>query len=286
VIGPVRNLLVAVVAIAMCAGFGGAERLFAPSADLWPRWQAHDPDSIVRIDHNAWDALLETYVVPGRDGIARVAYSRMAATDMQRLDAYVGAMARVPISRYNRQEQLAYWANLYNALTVQVVATHLPVASIRDIDLSESLFSSGGPWDRKLVTVEGEKLSLNDIEHRILRPIWRDPRIHYALNCAALGCPDLRRTAWRGDSMNRALEDAARDFVNHPRGVAIENGRLIVSSLYAWYRDDFGDGAPSVLAHLRRYAGPTLDEALARFTGIDDHRYDWALNDTDRPPGG
>lgn len=280
-----RRLALCVLVLGLLTGATWIERLFAPDAEPWPRWQAHDPDSTTRINHAEWDRLLQTYVMPGRDGIARFAYSRMAATDMQHLNAYIESLAALPISRYNRAEQLAYWTNLYNAVTVQIIATHLPVASIRDIDLSEGPFG-GGPWDRKIVSVEGEPISLNDIEHRILRPIWRDPRIHYALNCAALGCPDLQRRAWRGDSMNHALEDAARDFVNHPRGASIAEGRLVVSSIYAWFREDFGGGEAEVIAHLRRYAGPSLEEALGRFRSIDDYAYDWSLNGTDRPPGG
>ena len=271
--------------ILLLTGASWLDSLFAPKAEPWPRWQVHDPASTARIFHDDWDAILKTYVQPGPDGIDRFAYSRMAATDMQRLDGYIHALAAVPISRFNRREQLAYWANLYNALTVQIVATRMPVASIRDIDLSPGLFG-GGPWDRKLVSVEGEALSLNDIEHRILRPLWQDPRIHYALNCAALGCPNLRREAWRGESINHALEGAARDFVNHPRGVSIAGERLVVSSIYVWFQDDFGGSEAAVIEHLRRYAGPTLAEALQRFGDIDDHRYDWSLNATDRAPGG
>ena len=97
----------------------------------------------------------------------------------------------------SRDEQLAYWINLYNALTVKVILDHYPVKSILDIDISPGWFSIG-PWGKKLVAVEGVEISLDDIEHRILRPIWRDPRIHYALNCAAVGCPNLLREAFTG----------------------------------------------------------------------------------------
>ncbi len=97
-------------------------------------------------------------------------------------------LAATSADRLRRAEQFPFWINLYNALTVKVVLDHYPVEIIRDIDISPGLFADG-PWGKKLVTVEGEALSLDDIEHRILRPIWKDPRLHYVLNCAALGVP-------------------------------------------------------------------------------------------------
>ncbi len=163
----------------------------APSAELWPRWQAHDDASTARIDHSAWDRFLRTYVRLGADGIARIPYGRVAAADREALGRDLSRLAATPISAYSRAEQFAFWVDLYNELTVKVVLDHYPVRSIRDIAISPGLFASG-PWGRKLITIEGEGLSLDDIEHRILRPIWRDPRIHYAVNCAALGCPNLQ----------------------------------------------------------------------------------------------
>tara|TARA_B100001123_G_C14817077_1_gene830642 strand:- start:100 stop:669 length:570 start_codon:yes stop_codon:yes gene_type:complete len=189
-------------------------------------------------------------------------------------------MTHISISDYRRHEQLAYWINLYNALTVQLIATHFPVNSIREIELENSGWG-GGPWEAKLVVIEGIELSLNDIEHRILRPIWRDPRIHYAVNCASIGCPNLRRDAYESDTVNRVLDSAARDFINNRRGVMLENGEVIVSSLYVWFRPDFGASDEAVLEHLRRYAGPTLRDALKGRKTIADHRYDWRLNSAD-----
>ncbi len=190
-----RHLTALVVACAVAlAAFPAAalsiEALFAPSAKLWERWIAHDPNATAGIDHGTWNRFLKTYVSDGDDGVYRVAYGRVTGADKRVLEDYVAGLAATPISGYARAEQLAYWINLYDALTVKVVLDHYPVDSIRDIDISPGLFADG-PWDRKLVEIEGEDVSLNDIEHRILRPIWRDPRIHYAVNCASIGCPDL-----------------------------------------------------------------------------------------------
>src|SRR5262249_12387039 len=186
-LGTRRAMLAAVAILALVWSFPvGA----APRAELWPKWQAHDENFAGSVDHSAWNRFLQTYVGIGRDGIARIPYARVAAADRDALSADLLRLAGVPISEYSPREQVAFWVDLYNELTVKLVLDHYPVSSIKEIDISPGLFSSG-PWGRKLIEIEGQALSLDDIEHRILRPIWHDPRIHYAVNCAALGCPNL-----------------------------------------------------------------------------------------------
>ncbi len=272
-----------------CAGLEPAQA--APKADLWERWTAHDPNSAVTLDHGPWDDFLKAYVSAHSDKITRVAYGRVSRTDRQRLSRYIGELAAAPVSALNRAEQRAYWINLYNALTVKVVLDAYPVRSIRDIDISPGFFSDC-PWGKKLLTVEGAEISLDDIEHRILRPIWRDPRIHYAVNCASIGCPNLRREAATAANSEAFLDAGARDYVNHPRGSRVEKGRLVVSSIYEWFQDDFGGDDAGVISHLRRYANAGLAAALDQVSKISDHDYDWALNDSapqqskDRAPDG
>ena len=168
--------------LALLPGFGSGERAFAPGIDLWDRWTAHNAASSAVIDHSAWTKLLKKHVTTRGDGVNVVSYGKFSGSDQSQLKAYLDGLASTPISTFNRSEQMAYWINLYNALTVQVILDHAPVASIRDIDISPGLLSVG-PWDKKLLRIEGQELSLNDIEHRILRPLWREPRLHYALNC-------------------------------------------------------------------------------------------------------
>ncbi|MEP5246911.1 MAG: DUF547 domain-containing protein, partial [Alphaproteobacteria bacterium] len=225
---------------------------------------------------------LEHHVRPGSDGINRVAYDEVTAADRKALDGYIGALAAMPVGSLSRAAQQAFWVNLYNALTVRVVLEHYPVASIRDIDISPGFFADG-PWGKKLVTVESEELSLDDIEHRILRPIWRDPRIHYAVNCASLGCPNLHTRAMTAENAEAFLEDAARAFINHPRGARIEDGDLRVSSIYAWFEADFGGDDAGVIAHLRDYANGELAAGLSGVSRIAGDDYDWRLNSTRAP---
>jgi hypothetical protein len=272
-----RRLILAISACLTVALFGAAHA--SADAEPWSRWQAHDPHASATIDHAAWDTLLHSYLELGADGIARFTYSQVSAADRALLDTYIMRQARLPISSFNREEQFAYWVNLYNALTVQVVLDHYPVASIRDIDISPGLFAIG-PWGKVLLTIEDEALTLDDIEHRILRPHWRDPRVHYVLNCASIGCPNLPSTALTAKNLEKMLDGAAAAYINHPRGAHVQDGKFYVSSIYDWFGDDFGDGSDAaIIAHLRRYAAPALANALKSIDEIEDDHYDWSLND-------
>ena len=255
----------------------------APKAQLWARWQKHDTASAQKIDHSAWDRWLKQFVVNHPSGINRVRYQDIRSDDQKLLKTYLQTLQGVSISTYNRKEQLAYWINLYNALTVELVLSRFPVASIRDINISPGLLARG-PWGAKLATVENEKLSLDDIEHRILRPIWQDERIHYAVNCASLGCPHLQPAAYTGETTAAQLDKGAKEFINHVRGVTLTAGKLKVSSIYVWFQEDFGGDAEGLMEHWRQFANPPLAAALEKYQGGLTHDYDWRLNGVDLKP--
>ena len=273
-----RTFYLAVVAVACFAAPVGA----APEAELWPYWQAHDAGSRQSVDHSRWADFLDRYLVEGGDGINRIRYGAVSDADRRSLDAYIEQLAGITVTGLDRDRQFAYWVNLYNALTVKVVLDHYPVDSIRDIDISPGWFSSG-PWGKELVTVEGKALSLDDIEHRILRPIWQDPRIHYAVNCAAMGCPNLMDRPYRAQDLDDCLDRQARRYVNHPRGFRFEDGDVIASKIYDWYQADFGNSEAGVIEHMMPYAEPGLEARLREIDGIDDYEYDWSLNDAGSP---
>ncbi len=249
----------------------------APDADLWSYWKTHNSESDRTVDHKRWANWLDSWTTQQNNGIRRVKYGAVDQNGNENLDTYLDHLTSITVSDLNRDVQMAYWINLYNALTVDVVLDHYPVDSIRDIDISPGWFSSG-PWDKKLITVEGKELSLNDIEHRILRPIWKDPRIHYVVNCASLGCPNLAGKPYTAERLDSMLENEAVQYVNHPRGARVENGSLIVSSIYSWYMSDFGGTEQKVIAHLKSHADGDLKQKLASQNSIYDYRYDWTLN--------
>jgi Protein of unknown function, DUF547 len=233
----------------------------------------------------AFDALLAKYVKPNADGVNRVDYAKWKASaqDLSSLNGYISQLTTRAPSKTPRDEAFAFWCNLYNAVTLKVVLDRYPVASIRDIK-SDGLFDPKaylGPWRTKRVTVEGRTYSLDEIENDVLRPAFKDPRVHYAINCASYGCPNLRTKAWSAAGLDADLDAAASSYINHPRGVTVLPGnKLKVSSIYKWFGADFGGIDAGVLAHLRKYAGATLAAALSKQPAIAEDSYDWSLNDS------
>ncbi len=269
--GLVVSTLVGLAALTVTAAAKTPAELFS----------AHSKGSTATVDHAAWDALLKAYVVPGGDGINRVAYARFKAEGRDKLKAYIQTLAGADIKGLDRPEQFAFWANLYNAKTVDIVLDKYPIKSIKDISLGGGLVAAitGGPWKAKVLEVNGAELSLDDIEHGILRPLFKDPRVHYAVNCASFGCPNLGTEAFTGAKLEAQLDAGARAYVNHPRGIAIKDGVATASSIYDWFQADFGGNKAGVLAHLKRYAGEALKPKLESIAAIDDYSYDWSLNE-------
>jgi len=249
----------------------------------------HTSDNVAHVDkmdkigadisvplQNEWDTILQKYAQTDADNLVRFNYGGLKASsqDMQKLTAYIATLSAQKPSTFERKQGMAYWANLYNAVTVLVVAENYPVSSILKI-------RSGirpGPWKRKLVTVEGEKLSLDNIEHDIMRPTYKTPLVHYLVNCASIGCPNLKPTPWRVENFDAELDVAARAYVNSPRGVQVIDGKVTASKIYKWYKEDFGGDPAGVLAHAREYADPELLAKLEGKTKIKSYKYDWKIN--------
>ena len=250
----------------------------APSADA--SWADHDPTNTEVLDHSEWQALLDAYLITDDpSGVNLVDYAKLQANDAdrQRLASYIDYLQGLDPRRYAKDVQMAYWINLYNAVTVRVVLDEYPVESIKDIH--EGLIPGTGPWGDVHAMVAGQPLTLDNIEHDILRPIWQDNRIHYAVNCASMGCPNLAPEPYTADNLERLLEQGARDYVNHWRGAELLDEAFgVVSSIYYWYHEDFGNSEAGVLEHLRKYAEGDLAEQLQGFDGSLDHEYDWNLN--------
>lgn len=247
------------------------ERQFIPSAALVDAVFAESKEaSIATVDHEPWAAFLESYIVEIMDGVQGVRYGAVSKTDAASLAAYIAQLESVDVTTLAPAEQLAFWINLYNAATIALILNHYPADGIRDID---------NPWGEPRVTVNGIALSLNDIESGVIRPVFNDPRIHYAVNCASIGCPNLATTPYTGATLDAMLDDAARAYINHPRGVRVEDGDVIASKIYGWYREDFGERKSDVIDHIRQYASPALLQQLEGAKKIDDYEYNWSLND-------
>lgn len=241
--------------------------------DFQEYWSQHGESG--GVDHGAWTKILQEYIEDD-NGLHLFRYGDVTAEDRHLIERYIDGLVQVTVTELGKDEQFAYWVNLYNAVTIKVIIDHYPLESIRDISFG---FLSLGPWKEKLVEVEGFELSLDDIEHKILRPIFADNRVHYAVNCASMGCPNLQDTAFSAESLEEMLDEAARQYVNHPRGVEVVGGEVIASKIYSWYSEDFGEEEEEIIEHLVQYADSALAAQLMEFDEIEDYRYDWALNE-------
>lgn len=266
-----RRALMLVAAFSLA---GGAA-LAAPKSKLIDaRWRATgsggDPD------YGVWAEFLSSYLRPGGDGVTRVAYGQAKSDGADRaLRSWLGQTQQTDPGALASAAQRAWWYNLYNAATVDLVLAAYPVDTIKEI--KGGLFNTG-PWDEQILTVNGVALSLNDVEHGILRPIYGDNRVHYAVNCASIGCPNLKATPWISATLEADLDAAAAEYVNHPRGASVKGGKLTVSKIYTWYDEDFDGSEAGIIAHLKNYAGPELAAALNGVSGVGDDVYDWDLN--------
>lgn len=224
-----------------------------------------------------WTRILETYVHTDAEGVNRFDYAALKANpaDLAALDAYIDSFAGRDLSGDGPAE-FAAWANLYNAVTVRYIVQKYPLGSIKD----GYLF--GGPWKKITVTAGSETISLDDIEHKILRPRFHDPRVHYSINCASFSCPNLQKKAWDAATLDADLNAAARDYINSPRGITVTDRGITVSSIYDWFEADFGGTKQGVIDHLLRYADPDLAAKIRANPKIRGYDYDWSLNDTQK----
>ena len=271
------SLLIAVVVVV--AGAAGAGYYFLTNqnkAELDTRWATFAENSETTIDHSQWQLLLDDYLVTDTDsGVNLFDYAGLLDDGREDLDEYIDSLVSINPLEHNRQEQKAYWINLYNALTVQLILDNYPLTSITNLGSNKLEF---GPWNDNSTTVNGIELSLNDIEHRIIRPLYNDYRIHFAVNCASIGCPNLAADAFTSESMDQQLDDAAAEYLEHPRGLSLQDGELHLSSLFEWYADDFGANQSEVLATLGKHLSTDIAARLSNFKGDPVHSYDWGLN--------
>lgn len=227
-------------------------------------------------DHSLWDRVLQKHV----NAIGEVDYAALKS-DRAKLDAYLGQLAAVspdsdPERFAGRDEQLAYWINAYNALTVGAVVDLYPIASVRKAD---------DFFGRRSHRAGGRLLSLRDIEHKILRERLDEPRIHFVIVCASVSCPMLERRAFFAGDLEQRLEVASRRFLNEKRNVTVDlaRKRLTLNKILDWYADDFHPESPdgSVRGYIVRYADEPLRESLIALgpkAKPRHHDYDWSLN--------
>ena len=214
--------------------------------------------------HAPLDKILQAHVKNGR-----VNYAAIKARDLDTLDAYIKAIGCADLEGLNRQGKLAFYLNAYNALVIKSVIHRMPLASVKGIK---------GFFDGARHKVAGKSLTLNDLENKIIRPRFKEPRIHFALVCAARSCPPLMSRAFTAKSVNRDLERLTRRFLNASTGVVIKDGKVAASQLFSWYAEDFVKAAGSVAAYLAKYRPGDAEALGAKGLKIAFLEYDWKLN--------
>jgi hypothetical protein len=247
---------------------------------IWPKWGVSNPLSQEVISHHEWQDFLNHAVITNEEGINLVDYGNLKESDLELLDNYINRMSQINISNYNRNEQLAFWINLYNALIVKTVADYYPINSVQEINISPGLFSLG-PWGAPLIVIKGTKLTLDEIHDRIIRAIWNDPRTHYAINEATIGSANLSKQAYNGITIESQLNEAAMNYVNSLRGSQIIEGKLVVSKIYDWYLNDFGSNEKDLIKHLMQFTkDPETRKQLSELKGVNTYVYNWHINST------
>lgn len=221
--------------------------------------------------HEPYEVLLQKYVKGFGFDYAALAKSD---ADKKALSAYVDALEALNPYDMQRSEAFAYWINLYNAATLELVIQNYPLKSIKDIG---GIFKS--PWKRKVVTVAGKELTLDNIEHDIMRPTFKDARLHFAVNCASIGCPPLSNRAYVAETLNAQLDAASKAALNDERWVRISDGRLELSKLFDWFKDDFAETSGSVRKYLATYVSEDKKAAVLDASNKIKYKgYDWKLN--------
>jgi hypothetical protein len=217
----------------------------------------------IRADHDVWNTITKKNV----SGTGKVDYKGMK-TDLAKIKAYLLHLEKtVPTAEWSKNEKLAYWINLYNASTVYLIASNYPTKSITKL-------SGGKPWDKKFVKSGTNTYSLNDIENNIVRPQFKDPRIHAALNCAAVSCPKLLNGAYLPSKLNAQLDTQVRAWINDATKNKLNVNKAQVSKIFEWYKVDFKDG---VVSFINKYT--SSNTALLSTAKISYLEYDWALNE-------
>lgn len=210
--------------------------------------------------HASWNALAQKHI----SATGKVNYKGFKA-DITAFDAYLKSLADNPIqSGWSRGEKIAYWINAYNAFTIKLIVDNYPVKSITDLE-------GGKPWDKKWIKLGGKTYSLNNIEHDILRPTYKDARIHFAVNCAAKSCPPVWNKAWTAGNLNGQLERSAKSFINNAKYNSVGGSDASISKIFEWYAVDFGN----IVDYLNKYA----TTKVAAGTAVKYKEYNWALNE-------
>lgn len=221
--------------------------------------------------HKVFDKVLKTYT--SKKGAQVLVDYKKLAENKKDLDTYLKqleAVKKIELDSFSKDEQLAFWINAYNAYTLKLITKNYPLKSIKDIG---SLFT--GPWNQRFISLFGNSITLDEIEHRIIRKQFQEPRIHFAVNCASIGCPSLLQEAFVATKLDAQLESATKHFLgnknknyyNKPKNI------LYISQIFKWYGDDFKEKFGSKEKFISKYI------EFPKNAKTDYLEYNWGLNE-------
>lgn len=215
-------------------------------------------------DHSAFDKILRAHVKNGQ-----VDYKAIRSSARPALQGYLKAVAAAKLDGMDRDQRLAFYINAYNALVIEAVLANWPVQSVIKVP---------GFFKKKSHKVAGRSLTLDQLEHKVIRPEFKEPRIHFALVCAAVSCPPLMPRAFRGATLDKDLERLTRAFINSPKGAQVKVDKVAVSKLFEWFSEDFKAAAGSVSKYLARYHKTAKKRLSGGKLALTYLPYDWSLN--------
>ncbi|QDU52308.1 DUF547 domain-containing protein [Gimesia panareensis] len=250
---------------------------------LGQKWAAGQLLSMDQINHSSYNNLLKRYV--DQDGYVNYTAWKRSAADRQALQKYLTHLSQASTSiKASRESQLAFWINAYNAVTLEGILQVYPTKSIRD---HTAKIGGYNIWDDLPLLVGSRAYSLNDIEHKVLRKMG-EPRIHFAIVCASVGCPRLLNEAYTPESVNQQLAMNAQDFFSRPQNFMIDkNGTMQVSSILDWFGEDFGNNQAKRFSYLQPYLPQKAQQyAVNPQARVKFQKYDWSLNDQAHKPAG
>ena len=234
-----------------------------------PKMFAQNSESADNL-HQSFDELLQNYVHGNRFDYEGIFNNKK---DLQQLFDYVDLLEKQNPASWEKNDALAFWINLYNAATLELVLQNYPLKSIKDIG---GLFSS--PWKREVVTVAGRKLTLDAIENDVIRKEFGDARIHFAVNCASIGCPPLAIFAYSGKLLDAQLNENTQRALNDPNWVEITEDKILVTKIFDWYKGDFETDAGSVRKFIAKFRPADQQKIFDDSRKIETMDYNWNLN--------
>ena len=282
-----KEIITLALALAALAAGSVVSHAFGAPTALTANESTTQDSKPTSFDHSMLTQLLERHVKKDR-----VDYKGLLR-DKAMLDAYTKKLSATTKKQYDtwsKNEQFAFWINVYNAYTLELILDHYPVASINDLAKGDV-----GPWDQPLIPMRAfqpdgkdRDLTLNDVEQRILRPVFKDARVHAAVNCASKGCPPLRNEAFEGKRLDKQLDEQMRTFLAATGRNRFDkaNKKIVLNSIFEWYADDFADPkrgttrADFLIHFAPASAGP--DKSWIKSAKVTFESYDWSLNDIER----